>query len=106
MYIALNYIGNRYTPGEAIGDDLPEETINRLIEKGAVKYEPDEEAGDDKRIIDETAAKPEPDAKAPDEPAQEVTEDADDETAIEPLEIDATEALVTTPKKRGRGGKS
>ena len=92
MYIALNYIGNRYTPGEIIGDDLPEETIKRLIEKGAVKAEPDAE----------------PQMKPQEEPTHEENLSAadDDEAAIEPPEIDATEALVTAPKKRGRGGKT
>ena len=96
MYIALHYIGNRYTPGEVIGDDLPEETLKRLLEKGAVKLVPD-------------ADEPKAQTEAPEAPAEAAEEAAaDDEGAdIEPPEIDATEALVTAPtKKSGRGGKA
>lgn len=103
MYIALNYIGNRYTPGEVIGDDLPEETLKWMQAKGAVKLVPD---ADEPKAQTEA---PEAPAELPEPPAEAAEEaEADDEDVdVEPPEIDATEALVTAPtKKSGRGGKA
>lgn len=37
MYIANTYIGSAYTPGDIIHDDLPADTLNWLIEAGAVR---------------------------------------------------------------------
>ena len=103
MYIALNYISNRYTPGEIIRDDLPDGAIAWLLKKGAVKYVPDEDG-----MTANVAVPEEPAAEAAVSEPEAVEQEADEPEEIEPPVIDATEALVTTPAKkpRSRGGKA
>lgn len=37
MYIALKYIGGKYTPGEILPDNLPDDTLKWLLEAGAIR---------------------------------------------------------------------
>lgn len=37
MYISNGYIGRRFTPGEILPDDLPEEEVKWLLEAGAIR---------------------------------------------------------------------
>ncbi len=37
MYVALNHIGGKYTPGEILPDNLPDDTLKWLLEAGAIR---------------------------------------------------------------------
>lgn len=37
MYVANFYIGRDYTPGEIVPDTLPAETLQRLLDAGAIR---------------------------------------------------------------------
>lgn len=37
MYVALKYIGGKYTPGEIIPGDLPTDNVKWLLEAGAIR---------------------------------------------------------------------
>ena len=37
MYIAVSYIGNKYTPGEILPDNLPDDQVKWLLEAGAIR---------------------------------------------------------------------
>lgn len=37
MYIAIKHIGNKYTPGETLPDNLPDDTLEWLKKAGAVR---------------------------------------------------------------------
>lgn len=37
MYVANYYIGRDYTPGEIVPDTLPAETLQRLLDAGAIR---------------------------------------------------------------------
>jgi len=37
MYVALKHIGGKYTPGEILPDDLPDDTLKWLFEAGAIR---------------------------------------------------------------------
>lgn len=120
MYIATQYIGGRYAPGDPLPDDLDPKTLAWLIKAGAVIEETDPKtlawlrnvaAGNEEAP---RPAKPEPEAEAPKpetipEPetvqAEAADQDEIDEDAVAP-EIDVMEGIVAPekPKKR-RGGK-
>lgn len=36
MYIAIKYIGKKYTPGEILPDNLPADEVKWLLEAGAI----------------------------------------------------------------------
>lgn len=80
MYIAVTYIGGKYVPGEVISEDMPEESLNWLIQSGAVR----KAAPAPLAAVDSDQ---EPDDEASDEDAQEADEALDDE----PAEIDEDE---------------
>ena len=37
MYIAIKYIGKKYTPGEILPDNLPADEVKWLLEAGAIR---------------------------------------------------------------------
>ena len=77
MFVALTYIGRDYVPGEVLPPDVPKETLDWLIEAGAVKE------------VSASSAAP---------------EEAISEDEI-PVDIDAAEGIVTeeAPKKARKG---
>lgn len=85
-YVAVTYVG-KWTPGEIITDELTDEQAARLLKKGAVK------------LMVNVIQQPEPCQPEPKAAAEEKQEQPAEE-AEAPLEIDAADALVTTPKPK------
>ena len=79
MYIAIKYIGKKYTPGEILPDNLPADEVKWLLEAGAIRK-----------------AAPAPGRPAAPEETEEEPEDEIDEEAEAP-EIDVMDGLVTAP---------
>lgn len=107
MYIATSYIGRDYTPGEIIRENLPKETIERLLKAGAIrKAAPAQAAEEVPQEPPETELPPEDEREdaeteeAPEEAGEPETaeepEDEIDEEAEAP-EIDVMDGLVTAP---------
>lgn len=106
MYIAIKYIGKKYTPGEILPDDLTADEVKWLLEAGAIRkaapataeaVKPDgynekpQDADDPKPIAtpdDEQEAE-----TAEEEPQGDKAEDEIDEEAEAP-EIDVMDGLV------------
>ena len=105
MYIALNYIGGQYTPGEIIPDDLPKEKLDWWKKTGAIKeVAPEDEGLKAKAENLSVAAVTSPLSGETTEETVEEAEDEIDEEAEAP-EIDIMDGLVTTeeePKKPAR----
>ncbi len=107
MYIAQAYIGGQYAPADVLPEDLPKESIDRLLKAGAIKYVADEgiaqlreiaEARDDGET--ETSENTTKDYVQP-----EIESVFDDEAT--PEEIDVMEGLVgKETKKSARRRKS
>ena len=104
MYRVLKYIGNDYTPGEVLPDDLPREFIERLLNAGAIrKTAPDPAIPD----AEEPLAPDEEETQAADMPRDEVhpepeSESDEDEIAEEDEvapEIDAMDGIVQSAAK-------
>lgn len=92
QYAATIYVG-KWTPGEIISEELTEEQVKRLLQKGAI------------RALGENPA-PEAPAEAPDEePAAPEPEAPAEAPEVDLLDIDAADALVKKPTARKRGGK-
>ena len=79
MYIAIKYIGKKYTPGEILPDNLPADEVKWLLEAGAIRK-----------------AAPAPGRPTVPEETEEEPEDEIDEEAEAP-EIDVMDGLVTAP---------
>lgn len=93
MYIATSYIGGDYTPGEIIRENLPGETIERLLKAGAIrKAAPDPEAP----VMADVPVNNEQAAQAPDpEPDMQEAEAPEDEIDKDAPEIDVMDGLVS-----------
>jgi hypothetical protein len=87
-YAAIGYVG-KWTPGEIITDGLTDEQAERLLKKGAI------------RALGEQPA-PEPPAQ-PEAPvtAQPEPDDTPEQADADLLDIDAAEALVRKPRRKG-----
>ena len=105
MFIATSYIGSEYTPGEIITEKLPDETIERLLEAGAIRKTAPAQAADEmpqeppesglppegEQEQAETGEKPEAEPETPE--TTEEPEDEIDEEAEAP-EIDVMAGIV------------
>jgi len=80
MYIAVTYIGGKYIPGEVISEDMPEESLNWLIQSGAVR-----------KAAPAPLAAVDSDQEPDDEASDEDTQGADEALDDEPAEIDEDE---------------
>jgi hypothetical protein len=120
MYIATSYIGRDYTPGEIIRENLPKETIERLLKAGAIRkaapahaaeeapQEPPETElppeGEQKDTETEEATEEEAEGAEEPETAEEPEDEIDEEA--EAPEIDVMDGLVPAaaeePKKPAR----
>lgn len=118
MYIAIKYIGKKYTPGEILPDNLPADQVKWLLEAGAIRktapvsvsmIAPVEDAGATEAHATGDDAR-EPDAESDAEGGDEPEDEADDEA--EAPEIDVMEGITSAgsdapePKpvrKRSRG---
>ena len=110
MYIALNYIGGQYTPGEIIPDDLPKEKLDWWKKTGAIKeVAPEGEGLKAKTENLSVAAATSPLSGETKEETVEEAEDEIDEEAEAP-EIDIMDGLVKAeeeePKKPARTRKT
>lgn len=99
MYIAQKYIGNDYTPGEVLPDDLPREFIERLLNAGAIrKTAPDPVIPDAEEPLppdeEETQAADMPRDEVHPEPESESDEDEIAEEDEVAPEIDAMDGIV------------
>lgn len=99
MYRALKYIGNDYTPGEVLPDDLPKEFIERLLNAGAIrKIAPDPAIPDAEEPLSQDAEKTQaadvPQDEAHMEPETETDEDEIAEEDEVAPEIDAMDGIV------------
>ncbi|WP_302554228.1 hypothetical protein [uncultured Bilophila sp.] len=102
MYIAIKYIGKKYTPGEILPDNLPADEVKWLLEAGAIRKAapaPGRPAVPEETEEPKTPAAPD-DEQEPEtteeEPLDEEPEDEIDEEAEAP-EIDVMDGLVTAP---------
>ncbi|MBR3741135.1 MAG: hypothetical protein IKN04_11900 [Clostridia bacterium] len=104
MYIAQKYIGNDYTPGETLPDDLPQEFIERLLKTGAIRKAAPlgQPLAPEPQIIELRRRQPDAgEARTPEtrpdeteaEPEGEADEDEIDEDEDAP-EIDAMDGIV------------
>ena len=114
MYIAIKYIGKKYTPGEILPDNLPADEVKWLLEAGAIRKAAPipgqigapEETGDAPEGTDKPEIPAAPDSEqgpeaeeepeTEEEPQNEEPEDEIDEEAEAP-EIDVMDGLVTAP---------
>ena len=97
MYIAIKYIGKKYTPGEILPDNLPADEVKWLLEAGAIRKAapaPGRPAAPEE-TEEEPEGTDEPET-AEEEPQDEEPEDEIDEEAEAP-EIDVMDGLVTAP---------
>ena len=70
MYIATKYIGKKYTPGEILPDNLPDDDVKWLLEAGAIRRA---------APVPGRAIVPGNDTKNDDEPAERETPDSTQE---------------------------
>lgn len=113
MYVANYYIGRDYTPGEIVPDTLPDETLKRLLDAGAIREVTP--APIPVPIIPRTDFPQEAEEDAPEaeENAPEENEEEEDEfEEAEAPEIDVMDGLVSsepaeTPKRKtaAKGGR-
>lgn len=109
MYIAIKYIGKKYTPGEILPDNLPADEVKWLLEAGAIRKAAPapgrpavpEETEEEPEGTDEPETPAVPDDEqepetTEEEPQDEEPEDEIDEEAEAP-EIDVMDGLVTAP---------
>lgn len=101
MYIAVHYIGRKYTPGDILSDDTPPEKIRQWLEAGAIR----EAAPQPAPAPAEHHAKEKPGRKAQ-EPVEEkkppeTVSDELDEDAVAP-EIDLMDGVVQPVKPARR----
>ena len=97
MYIAIKYIGKKYTPGEILPDNLPADEVKWLLEAGAIRKAtpaPGRPAAPEE-TEEEPEGTDEPET-AEEEKQDEEPEDEIDEEAEAP-EIDVMDGLVTAP---------
>lgn len=111
MYIAIKYIGKKYTPGEILPDNLTADEVKWLLEAGAIRkaapapgqLAAPEETEEEPEGADDPGTPVAPDDEqepetTEEEPQDEEPEDEIDEEAEAP-EIDVMDGLVTAPAK-------
>lgn len=113
MYVANFYIGRDYTPGEIVPDTLPAETLQRLLDAGAIREVTP--APITVPIVARTAFPGESAETAPEAEEAVPEADEDEEEAFEEAEtpeIDVMDGLVSsepaeTPKRKtaAKGGR-
>lgn len=109
MYIAIKYIGKKYTPGEILPDNLTADEVKWLLEAGAIRkaapapgqLAAPEETEEEPEGTDDPGTPVAPDDEqepetTEEEPQDEEPEDEIDEEAEAP-EIDVMDGLVTAP---------
>ena len=106
MYIAVNYIGTDYTPGEVLPENLGKELIERLLKSGAIREEAPAPVRAASARADDADIKQVESAGAED-----MADERDAEEIYEEPEapvVDVMDALVEEPVKqpKKKGGKA
>lgn len=110
MYVANFYIGRDYTPGEIVPDTLPAETLQRLLDAGAIREVAPAPVSVPITHRTDIPPIPQGETEEAEEAAPEVDEEEEDEfEEAEAHEIDVMDGLVSSepaePPKRKTAAK-